>query len=334
MGAQACLDDNTFEACVCDGAPTDTTAGDATDATDATASDAVSDTDGQPTDDVVADTTGQDAGPEDAGGQDAGGEDVVEPTDAGPDTGPPAGCGAPYFSWPASHIVSLTIPDTADQYLCDANGDGQFTEADGDFNKLASTLQTGGVDIPGLFTSVVAVGTHILLLERTSGPPFDALNLLRGSTSNVQTPCNEAGGLACDWLVDPKSIDLVTCDRESVLSDAKVTAGVLQAGPGKVVFPFAMGPTAWIDVHMISVRAAGVVTDIDTGFDVAAGRICGLFGRQSILDAMANLCTLDGTLGICPMLPILPQLLVCDGELCTVTLAFESVATKELTLGP
>ncbi len=335
QGHQTCTADGKYDPCVCDGGPP----ADVVDGVADVADDAV-ETDGEVADDPdaedptdtaedveetvedVVDDPGQepDPGPDDPGPQ--------------PDTKPPEGCTDPVFAFPGSHVTTMTLPKDPAEFLCDANGDGVFDADDGDYNSFAITLSTGGVDLNGMLKDGIETNSHLLFFEHFGYAPSQeyTLNLLRGSAKETQSPCDAAGGEDCQWLIDPdKSIEPETCARTSSLANAKISASVMSAGPGKAVVPFPMGPLAWVDVTLTSVRVAGVASG---EIDLEAGRICGVFGRAGFLTAITDLCSLDNTLTICGVQSILSSLLSCDNELCTVTLTFEANATAGMELAP
>lgn len=323
VGAQTCQPDHTFGVCSCEAGAGDTVA-------------PPQDTPG-PADDpgaAIADAPAlPDTGPSDTS---APKEDLVKPPP--PDTGPPPplGCSTPVFKDLASHITSLGLPATTETYLCDANGDNLLGSDDGQFNKFAQTLTTANVFLDGFFLQSVQSGEHILLLEYQSYQGGDKagfpINILRGveMTSQPNPDCDEGAGQSCQWKVDAQSINLANnCARQSVLPNASIQAGTLSAGPGVVQWPVVMGAGAWIELTLENARVEGTTSGQVT---VQNGRLCGTFQRTPFLLAVNDLCGLDPSQDICGVKPIIPDLLNCDGETCSIVMSFEAAPVLGLSL--
>ena len=345
--AQLCLADGTYGPCGCAGETTGETTGDTTGGETTGETTGGETTGGETTGETTGgETTGETTGGETTGGETTGGETTGGETTGGETTGGETtgettrgdGCTDPIFVSPSTRLVTMGLPAEAGSFLCDANSDGQVNANDGQFNTAAGLLVTGGVDVNAYFQSAIGLEDHILILELLGYGGGDQagfdVNLLRGAGKETQpnANCNDELGETCLWNIPSGELDQATCARKSVMPNGKVGGPLITAGPGSISFPLILAPNGWLDLTLENARVAGVLSG-DVGID--AGRLCGTFQRTPFLNALDDLCSLDGSLSICALKGVLPGLLDCGGtETCTLVVSFESKPTAGLQVVP
>ena len=238
------------------------------------------------------------------------------------------------YSSYGAHLITMTIPTDPSAYACDANGDGSITEADGDINKVLAVAAGAGFDANAELETAIGEGKLVVLIELEGYAGGNAagfkLNVLVGERTEHQPDpgCTDlpGGGSKCDWIIDPKTFDPVTCKPHGTLSPATATNNNVTAGPSDVTLPLNLGGIG-LAVPLYAARFKGTIAG---QFSLTGGRLCGSFPKAQLISALDKACDDPSPPEACAQIDLLGALLTCDP--CTLTIGVEGVPVGSMSL--
>jgi hypothetical protein len=228
-------------------------------------------------------------------------------------------------------------------FACDANNDGVLDDADGELNLALGSGTIGDLIASQLGplddTLAEELAENSLLLvgdmqsyDGTPDKPFWT-NMYLGEEPldgclDIDITTDDAGavistasnGETCDFSIDPDSFASDGCPIIALPSTVNAD-GVFSAGPGDFSFGLPLGALT-LELLIESGRIAG---DLSGKGNIANAVLCGTVTKDTLVGAIEAYCdSPDAETAVCAAAPLLPTLLDCGDENCTVTLHFEA----------
>jgi len=238
----------------------------------------------------------------------------------------------------ATHIVSITVPSDVTASGCDANNDGVVTSADGQVNALIGLAEGLGQDFNGQINAGIEEGKMVMLAELIGykGGDQTGFDLVMYLGEVADPGCSDTNddGTMCPWLIAAEAYDEAG-EPAVKLPGARVTASHLASGPHNFKFTLPLG-----GVNLpITIQTGRVSGDIDGGFDLNNGRLCGQIGKDDLKQALDNACIgPDADPNLCGLKDVVVSLLDCsaspDPNLCSLVIELEGVEAESLEDAP